>query len=147
MNTTSTCNVIVSENTGKICNSEFSGKLQQIWKWICIVVHKQIYNEICKQEKEKRNLKRKFDGKRVMSACYPQHHHLQIAYLHLCQMFRRGKWYWSKDSLEFWNRKNSVVTLLWMTAAPVTLVDNYWFQAMWTTHGARSANHQHWQKL
>ena len=33
-----------------------------------MVVHKQIYNEICKQEKEKRNLKRKFDGKRVMSA-------------------------------------------------------------------------------
>ena len=41
----------------------FQEKSQQIWKWICVVVHKQIYNEIYKQEKEKR----KFDGKRVMT--------------------------------------------------------------------------------
>ena len=24
-----------------------------------------------------------------------------------------------------------------MTDAPVTLVDNYWFQAMWKTHGSK----------
>ena len=24
-----------------------------------------------------------------------------------------------------------------MTDAPVTLVDNYWFQVMWTTHGSK----------
>ena len=52
-------------------------------------------------------------------------------------MFQQCKWYWSKDSLEFCNRKNFKVTLIRMTDAPVTLVDNYWFQAMWTTHGLK----------
>ena len=61
--------------------------MRQICIWICVVFHKQIYNEIFKQEKEKINLKRKFDGKRVMSAGLS--------------------------------------------------VDNYWFQAMWTTHGSK----------
>ena len=62
---------------------------------------------------------------------------VQVVHLHLCKMFRQGKGYWSKDSLEFCKREYSVVTMITMTDAPVILVDNYWFQAMLTTQDSK----------
>ena len=85
--------------------------------------------------KKKTNLKRKSDGKRVMSAGLSAASAFTNRISASCQMFRQGKWYWSKDSLDFCN--SSVVTLIRMSDAPVTLVDNYWFQAMWTTHDSK----------
>ena len=37
----------------------------------------------------------------------------------------QGKFYWSKDSLEFCNKKNAVIMMITITDAPVTLVDSY----------------------
>ena len=58
----------MNQSTGKYCKSELSGKIGANLKMHLCRVHKQIYNEICEHEKEKTNLARKCDGKRVVSA-------------------------------------------------------------------------------
>ena len=58
----------MNESTGKKCKSELSGKIPANLKMHLCRVHKQIYNEICKYEKEKTNITTKFDGKHLVSA-------------------------------------------------------------------------------
>ena len=56
------------ENTGRKYNSEISGQIATHLKMHLCRVHMHIFDQICKQEKDKKNLKRKSYAKHVMSA-------------------------------------------------------------------------------